>query len=156
MLTDSAVRCLAYCLQLQIQNDRSPHLYTLIVRQDNTFTIKIDDKVQKNGHLLENLEPAINPPAEIDDPDDKKPSDWVDDAKIPGKLQGRPLPQACERSIVFIDVCVRSTLDPTASKPDDWDEDAPKTILDEEAVMPEGTRGFLLAATFGIRVFTAH
>ena len=28
--------------------------------------------------------------------------------------------------------------DPEASKPDDWDEDAPKQILDMEAEMPEG------------------
>ena len=28
--------------------------------------------------------------------------------------------------------------DPAAVKPDDWDEDAPKTIPDEEAVMPSG------------------
>ena len=28
--------------------------------------------------------------------------------------------------------------DPTAFKPDDWDEDAPKTILDESANMPAG------------------
>ena len=25
--------------------------------------------------------PAVNPPAEIDDPDDKKPSDWDDKKK---------------------------------------------------------------------------
>ena len=28
--------------------------------------------------------------------------------------------------------------DPNAVKPEDWDEDAPKTIPDEEAVMPSG------------------
>lgn len=28
--------------------------------------------------------------------------------------------------------------DPEASKPDDWDEDAPKEIVDEEAEKPEG------------------
>lgn len=28
--------------------------------------------------------------------------------------------------------------DPEASKPDDWDEDAPREILDEEAEKPEG------------------
>ncbi len=28
--------------------------------------------------------------------------------------------------------------DPEASKPDDWDEDAPQEILDEEAEKPEG------------------
>lgn len=28
--------------------------------------------------------------------------------------------------------------DPEASKPDDWDEDAPREILDEDAEKPEG------------------
>lgn len=28
--------------------------------------------------------------------------------------------------------------DPEASKPDDWDEDAPKEIVDEESEKPEG------------------
>lgn len=60
---------------------------------------------------MEDFEPAVNPPKEIDDPTDSKPSDWVDEATIP---------------------------DPDATKPDDWDEDAPYEILDQEAVKPEG------------------
>lgn len=63
------------------------------------------------GDLLENFTPAVNPPAEIDDPEDKKPEDWVDAKRIS---------------------------DPDAKKPDDWDEDAPYEILDEEAQKPEG------------------
>ena len=39
----------------------------------------------------------------IDDPEDAKPEDWVDIAKIP---------------------------DPEATKPDDWDESAPREIVD--------------------------
>ena len=41
----------------------------------------------------------MNPPAEIDDPSDSKPDDWVDEPRIP---------------------------DPFAEKPGDWDEDAPR------------------------------
>jgi hypothetical protein len=52
----------------------------------------------------------VNPPAEIDDPNDSKPADWVDEDKI---------------------------ADPEASKPADWDEDAPYQIPDEDAKMPE-------------------
>lgn len=42
-----------------------------------------------------------------------------------------------------VDVCLTHCgtcriADPEASKPDDWDEDAPKEILDEEAEKPEG------------------
>ena len=47
---------------------------------------------------------------EIDDPTDKKPLDWVDAETIP---------------------------DVTATKPDDWDENAPRTIIDDEAEKPE-------------------
>ena len=38
----------------------------------------------------------------------------------------------------LIRCCTCRIPDPEASKPDDWDEDAPKEILDEEAEKPEG------------------
>jgi hypothetical protein len=55
--------------------------------------------------------PQVTPPAEIDDPTDSKPADWVDEAKIP---------------------------EPGATKPEDWDEEAPKTVEDASAEKPEG------------------
>jgi len=85
-------------------------LYTLIVKPDNYFEIRIDGTRVKNGTLLEDFEPSVQPPQEISDPDDTKPDDWVDEAMIP---------------------------DADATKPDDWDEDAPSEIIDEEAVKPE-------------------
>jgi calnexin len=85
-------------------------LYTLIVRPDQTYEIKINDDSVKSGSLLEDFSPAVNPPEEIDDPNDSKPEDWVDTSRIP---------------------------DPDASKPDDWDEDAPREILDMEASKPD-------------------
>jgi hypothetical protein len=33
----------------------------------------------RNGSLLVDFEPPVIPPKEIDDPEDKKPSDWVDE-----------------------------------------------------------------------------
>lgn len=92
-------------------SDKLPHLYTLILRPDNTFDIKVDKKIIKSGSLLDDFTPPVNPPAEIEDPDDKKPEDWDEREKIP---------------------------DPNAVKPDDWDEDAPAQIVDESAVMPDG------------------
>ena len=65
----------------------------------------------KTGSLLEDFEPAVNPAKEIDDPNDFKPSTWIDEAKI---------------------------VDPSAVKPADWDEDAPAMIIDTEAVKPDG------------------
>ncbi|XP_020285185.1 calnexin isoform X1 [Pseudomyrmex gracilis] len=91
--------------------DKIPHLYTLIVRPDNSYEIKVDNKVLNSGSLLDDFVPPVNPPLEIEDPDDKQPEDWDDREKIP---------------------------DPLAEKPEDWDEDAPAQIVDEEDVMPEG------------------
>ena len=94
----------------QMPNDEKVHLYTLAVKDDNTYALSIDGKEEKTGSLFEDFEPPFNPPKEIDDPEDKKPEDWVDDAKM---------------------------ADPEAKKPDDWDEDAPASIPDEDAVKPD-------------------
>ncbi|KAA8644556.1 hypothetical protein EYZ11_001446 [Aspergillus tanneri] len=85
-------------------------LYTLIIKPDQSFQILIDGESVKNGTLLEDFTPPVNPEKEIDDPKDKKPSNWVDEPKI---------------------------ADPEAKKPEDWDEDAPFEIVDEEATIPE-------------------
>ncbi|XP_044727577.1 calnexin-like isoform X2 [Chrysoperla carnea] len=91
--------------------DKLPHLYTLIVYPQNLYTIKVDHKIVNEGSLLEDFTPPVNPPAEIDDPNDKKPEDWDEREQIP---------------------------DPDAMKPDDWNEDAPKKIPDPNAVKPLG------------------
>ncbi|KAF9900425.1 hypothetical protein EC991_007341 [Linnemannia zychae] len=84
-------------------------LYTLIVKPDQTFDIKINGESAASGSLLENFQPSVNPAKEIDDPTDSKPADWVEIAQI---------------------------ADPKATKPADWDEDAPARILDENATKP--------------------
>jgi calnexin len=89
---------------------KSTELYTLIVHPNNTYAIKQNDVEVKTGSLLEDFSPPFNPPAEIDDANDSKPDDWVDQARIP---------------------------DPEAVKPEDWDEEAPFEIVDEEATIPE-------------------
>ena len=76
--------------------DKQPHLYTLIIRPDNTYSIKFDHNVVNDGSLFTEFTPAVNPPKEIDDPNDKKPENWDEREKIP---------------------------DPDARKPDDWNED---------------------------------
>lgn len=79
-------------------SDKRTHLYTLVVSPDNSFQIFVDQSLINSGNLLEDMNPAVNPPAEIVDPEDKKPQDWDEREKIP---------------------------DPDATKPDDWDEDEP-------------------------------
>jgi len=94
-----------------IFDDGKTHLVGLIVRPDNTFEIQVDKVVINSGNLLKDMEPSINPPKLVDDPEDVKPEDWDEREKI---------------------------TDPTAEKPADWDEDAPKTIEDPNATKPEG------------------
>lgn len=92
--------------------DDNTHVYTAILYPaNNSYAVMIDGETKKSGSLFEDFDPPFNPPAEIEDPDDSKPDDWIDDPKIE---------------------------DPAAIKPDDWDEDAPEQIPDEEAVMPTG------------------
>uniref|UniRef100_A0A1B0CQP7 Putative calnexin n=1 Tax=Lutzomyia longipalpis TaxID=7200 RepID=A0A1B0CQP7_LUTLO len=91
--------------------DKQPHLYQLIVRPDNTFEIRVDHNIVNEGSLLTDFTPPVNPPREIDDPTDIKPSDWDEREKIP---------------------------DPDTQKPDDWDEEAPPQIPDASASKPDG------------------
>ncbi|KAM0755252.1 Calreticulin-domain-containing protein [Meredithblackwellia eburnea MCA 4105] len=85
-------------------------LYTLVVRPDQTYEILINLESVKSGSLLTDFSPSVNPPKEIDDATDLKPSDWVENPKI---------------------------TDPTAVKPADWDEDAPQYVPDDSAVKPD-------------------
>jgi len=89
---------------------KTTSLYQLVVHPNNTYEISIDGEQIRNGSLLEDFDPPVNPQKEIDDPDDKKPADWVDEARIP---------------------------DPDAKKPEDWDEDAPYEIPDDDATKPD-------------------
>ena len=50
---------------------------------DETYDVMVDGVVKAGESLLEDFTPAVNPPAEIDDPTDSKPADWVDAATIP-------------------------------------------------------------------------
>ncbi|KAJ3342121.1 hypothetical protein HDU93_003337 [Gonapodya sp. JEL0774] len=93
-----------------IKSDKLSNLYTLIVNPDNTFEILVNNESEKTGSLLEDVTPSVNPPKEIDDPKDVKPTDWVDEAEI---------------------------VDPKAFKPADWNEDAPEFIPDPDDVKPE-------------------
>ena len=53
----------------------------------------MDQTVVNSGNLLTDMTPAVNPAAEIEDPEDSKPEDWDEMPKIQ---------------------------DPAAVKPEDW------------------------------------
>jgi hypothetical protein len=49
-------------------------IFRLILNPDNTFEVSIDHTLVNHGTLLDSFEPPVNPPAEIDDPNDKMPA----------------------------------------------------------------------------------
>lgn len=62
--------------------DKKPHLYQLIVKPDNSYTISVDQEVVSEGSLLTDFTPAVNPPKEINDPKDFKPESWDEREKV--------------------------------------------------------------------------
>ena len=62
--------------------DQTPHLYKAVINADDTFAIYIDDEEAFSGSLMASLNPPLTPDKEIDDPDDSKPSDRVEAAKV--------------------------------------------------------------------------
>merc|ERR1712185_382201 len=75
-------------------DDGTSHLYTLIVKPDNTCRVEIDQEKIYEGSLKEDWE--ILKPKKISDPEDKKPDDWTDEKRI---------------------------VDAEAKKPEDWDDE---------------------------------
>lgn len=92
--------------------DKVTHIYTAIIYPNSTVRILIDGEEKKAAHFLsDDFDPPVLPPKTIPDPDDKKPEDWDEQAKIPV---------------------------PEAKMPDDWDDDAPMEIEDLEAEKADG------------------
>ena len=50
---------------------------------NNTYDVLFNGESHNLGSLLEDFNPPVTPPQEIDDPEDKKPEDWVDTKRIP-------------------------------------------------------------------------
>ena len=103
LLTKKTIRC---------ETDQLSHLYTLIVRPDNTYEVRIDNEKVESGSLFDDWD--FLPPKQIKDPSKSKPSDWVDEAKIPDPAAVKPSDWDDEPAMIP---------DPEAEKPDDWDDE---------------------------------
>jgi len=93
--------------EIKPETDEKTHLYTLILKPDNTFRVLIDNKEVRAGSIVDEFD--VLPPKVIPDPDAKKPSDWVDQKEMS---------------------------DPEATKPEGWD-DIPELIQDQKAAKPD-------------------
>merc|ERR1711985_139270 len=82
-----------------------------IVKPDNTVRVEIDQEKEYEGSITEDWE--ILEPKEINDPDDKKPSDWVESSMMDDPDDQKPDDWVTEKRIV----------DAEAKKPDDWDDE---------------------------------
>jgi len=94
------------------EHDTLSHVYTLIIKPDQTFRVLIDNEEKRAGSLTEAFD--FLPPKEINDPNAKKPTDWVDNAKIPDPTDVKP---------ENYDSIAQQIPDPEAKKPEDWDDD---------------------------------
>lgn len=93
--------------EIKCKDDEFTHVYTLHLKPDNSYEVFIDGESAQKGSLESDWD--MLEPKEIKDPEAKKPSDWVNDAKMD---------------------------DPEDTKPDGWDDIA-EYIADPEAKIPE-------------------
>merc|ERR1712159_753584 len=86
------------------------HLYTLVVKPDNTYEVYLDKESKATGSLHDDWK---FPPKTKDDPSDSKPKDWVDTKMMDDPDDKEPSNWVKEQQIK----------DPEASKPEGWDDD---------------------------------
>merc|ERR1712004_264610 len=98
-------------LSYKQEGEGTSHVYRMILKKDNTVRVEVDEEKIYEGDMKEDWE--LLKPKEISDPDDKKPSDWVDDSMIDDPEDKKPADWVEEKR----------TVDSEAKKPDDWDDE---------------------------------
>jgi len=96
---------------IRCKDDVFSHLYTLIVKPDNKYVVKIDNEQVEAGDLEADWD--FLAPKKIKDPEAKKPEDWDDREKIDDPTDKKPEDWDKPEHIP----------DPDAKKPDDWDDE---------------------------------
>ena len=98
--------------ELKVETDKLSHVYSLVVKPDNTYEVFIDLESVRSGTLESGWDFLL--PKEINDPAISKPDDWVDEKKIPDPEDKKP---------AGYDDIPAEIPDPDAKKPDDWDDE---------------------------------
>jgi len=101
--------------------DTLTHVYTLILKPDQSFRVLIDNVEKRAGNLIDDFD--FLPPKQINDPSQSKPADWVDSPKMVDPEDKKP---------EGWDSIPAQFADPEAKKPEDWDDD-----LDGEWTAPQ-------------------
>jgi calreticulin len=97
--------------EIRCKDDELTHLYTLILRPDNTYEVLIDLEKVESGTLEEDWD--MLKPKKIKDPQAKKPEDWEDNEKIDDPSDSKPADWEKPKTIP----------DASAKKPEDWDDE---------------------------------
>mmetsp|Transcript_1640 Transcript_1640/g.3264 ORF Transcript_1640/g.3264 Transcript_1640/m.3264 type:complete len:409 (+) Transcript_1640:1-1227(+) len=98
--------------EIRCPTDSLSHLYTLAIRSNNTYEIRIDQEAVHEGNLEDDFE--LLPPKTIDDKSVPKPAEW-DDREFVNDDQENPKPEGFDDRPIRI-------VDPQASKPKAWDD----------------------------------
>jgi len=93
------------------EGEGTSHLYRLILKPDNTVKVEIDEENVYEGSIKEDWEILL--PKEIEDPDDKKPAEWVESSMMDDPEDKKPDDWVQEKRII----------DDEAKKPEDWDDE---------------------------------
>merc|ERR1712013_606979 len=94
------------------ESDQLSHLYTLVLRPDNTFEVFVDNKSVRSGKIEDEFKMLAD--KEIEDPDVSKPEDWVEQRQIEDPDHKKP---------EGYDDISPEIPDPEAKKPEDWDDE---------------------------------
>ncbi|OWZ04624.1 Calreticulin precursor [Phytophthora megakarya] len=97
---------------IRAESDTDAHVYSFILKKDNTYEVKIDGKSIKDGELAKSW--PFQPEKQIKDPKQSKPKDWVDTKQIPDPEDKKP---------EGYDDIPKTIPDPEAEKPEDWDDE---------------------------------
>jgi len=97
---------------IQCETDELSHVYTLILRPNNTYTVLIDNVEKETGSLYDHFDILL--PKLIKDTEAKKPEEWDERRKIPDESDVKP---------EGYDDIPEKILDPDAKKPVDWDDE---------------------------------
>ena len=84
----SLLTCINAFFFLFVETDDFTHLYTLIVRPDLTYEVKIDNYVAEAGHLEDDWDFLL--PRKIVDPNMPKPEDWDERETIEDPMDKKP------------------------------------------------------------------
>eukprot|EP00250_Pteridium_aquilinum_P014673 c22134_g1_i1 orf=211-1431(+) len=94
------------------ETDQLTHVYTLIIKPDNTYSVLIDNVEKQTGSLYKDWK--MLPAEKIKDPNAKKPEDWDDKEFIDDPEDTKP---------EGYDDIPAEIVDPEATKPEDWEEE---------------------------------